>query len=47
MEIGAYGIGLKHRISNGIDSKKAENISFFAIPYLVFQKDRLKSTYGY
>ena len=47
MEIGAYGIDLKHRISNGIDSKKAENISFLAMPYLEFQKDRLKSSYRY
>jgi hypothetical protein len=45
VEIGAYGIDLKHRIQNGIDLKKAENISFLAIPYLEFQKDRLKSTY--
>lgn len=47
MEIGAYSIDLKHRIPNSIDLKKAENISFLAIPYLEFQKDRLKSTYRY
>jgi hypothetical protein len=36
VEIGAYGIDLKHRITNRIDSKKAEYIGFIAVPYLGF-----------